>query len=157
MKFLVSKDSASSTLLHTLMSAVVIALLFYLGLDLVLHAFVVGLDMETVSHTLYGYAESFEEPILLETLLLQVHIDLFITLFVLMILTSIYIRLFSKETRPKRIVRSLFIAGMFAPLLLLAAYFWGEFLIYGWLGAFVLWHLQAAYVAVMILKKLFFK
>ncbi|MBT8348128.1 MAG: hypothetical protein HKP62_01610, partial [Sulfurovum sp.] len=94
MKFLVTKDLAHSTLLRYLMGSVVFATLLYLGIDTILHAYVIGLDMNSISVTLLGDAENFVEPILIDSLLLQVHIDLFMTLFALLILSSIYIRLY---------------------------------------------------------------
>ena len=157
MKFLVTKDLAHSTLLTTLMSAVVFVILLYIGFDAVLHAYVIGLDMPSVSVTLFGDAENFVEPILIDSLLLQVHIDLFMTLFAILILSSIYIRLYSSKTMTKWIVHLLFILGMLAPVTLMMAYYAGTLFVVMWLMSFVLWHVLAFIVGIMILKKLLFK
>jgi len=157
MKFLVAKDLAHSTLLNYLMAGVVVAILLYLGLDTVLHAYVIGLDVHSISVTLFGDAENFVEPVLIDSLLLQVHIDLFMTLFALLILSSIYIRLYTDKTMTKWIVHLLFILGMLAPASLLLAYFVSASFVSIWLISFVLWHLLASLVALMILKKLLFK
>lgn len=157
MKFLVTKDLAHSTLLTTLMSAVVFAILLYLGLDVVLHAYVIGLDMASIRVTLFGDEVNFVEPILLDSLLLQVHIDLFMTLFALLILSSIYIRLYSRKAATKWTVHLLFIFGLLAPVMLLFSYFVSPSLIILWLGCFAVWHFLALYVSIMILKKLLFK
>lgn len=157
MKFLVTKDLAHSTLLTTLMSAVVFVILLYIGFDTALHAYVIGLDMPSVSVTLFGDAENFVEPILIDALLLQVHIDLFMTLFTIMILSSIYIRLYSSKTMTKWIVHLLFIFGMLAPVTLMMAYYVGTLFAVMWLISFVLWHVLALIAGIMILKKLVFK
>jgi len=157
MKFLVTKDLAHSTLLSYLMGSVVFAILLYLGLDTVLHAYVIGLDMHSVSVTLFGDAENFVEPVLVDSLLLQVHIDLFMTLFSILILSSIYIRLYSSKVMTKWIVHFLFIMGMLAPVTLILAYFVSALFTAVWLISFVLWHVLASVVAIMILKKLLFK
>ncbi len=157
MKFLVTKDLAHSTLLTYLMSAVVFAILLYLGLDMVLHAYVIGLDMSSIEATLFGDEANFVEPILIDSLLLQVHIDLFMTLFSLLILSSVYIRLYSKKAVIKRTVHLLFISGLLAPVTLLIAYFTAPPLAIVWLITFVGWHLLAVFIAIMILKKLLFK
>ena len=157
MKFLVTKDLAHSTLLTYLMGSVVFAILLYLGLDTVLHAYVIGLDRQSASVTLFGDAENFVEPVLIDSLLLQVHIDLFMTLFALLMLSSIYIRLYAEKVMTKWIVHLLFITGMLAPATLILAYFVGTSFVTMWLVTFILWHLLAAIVAVMILKKLLFK
>ncbi len=157
MKFLVTKDLAHSTLLTYLMGSVVFAILLYLGFDTVLHAYVIGLDIQSASVTLFGDIENFVEPILIDSLLLQVHIDLFMTLFALLILSSIYIRLYSEKVMTKWVVHVLFLTGMLAPVSLILAYFVSESLTAMWLICFVLWHILGAMVAFMILKKLLFK
>ena len=157
MKFLVTKDLAHSTLLTYLMGSVVFAILLYLGLDTVLHAYVIGLDRQSVSVTLFGDVENFVEPVLIDSLLLQVHIDLFMTLFALLILSSIYIRLYSDKEVTKWAVHLLFIMGLLAPVALILAYFVSTVFVGIWLMSFILWHVLAASVAVMILKKLLFK
>lgn len=157
MKFLVTKDLEHSTLLTYLMSAVVFAILLYLGFDAVLHAYVIGSDIQSISLTLFGDAENFVEPVLIDALLLQVHIDLFMTLFAMLILSSIYIRLYSSKAMSKWIVHLLFVFGMMAPITLLFAYFVGALFVPVWLIAFVLWHVMAFMVGIIILKKLLFK
>lgn len=157
MKFLVTKDLAHSTLLTYLMSAVVFIILLYIGFDVALHAYVIGLDMQNISSTLFGDAENFVEPILLDSLLLQAHIDLFMTLFAILILSSIYIRLYSSKAMTKWIVHLLFILGMLAPVTLILAYFADALFVPVWLITFVLWHVLAFLVGIMILKKLLFR
>ncbi|GIT98357.1 hypothetical protein [Sulfurovum sp. TSL1] len=157
MKFLVTKDLAHSTLLRYLMGSVVFVILLYLGFDILLHAYVIGSDMQSVTVTLLGDIENFVEPILIDSLLLQVHIDLFMTLFSLLILASIYIRLYSDKVMTKWVVHLLFIMGMLAPAALLLAYFVSPSFIAMWLISFILWHVLAFIVAIIILKKLLFK
>ena len=157
MKFLVTKDLDHSTLLSYLMGSVAGMILLYLVFDTVLHAYVIGLDTHTISVTLFGDVENFVEPILIDSLLLQVHIDLFTTLFAVMILASIYIRLYSEKSMSKWIVHFLFVLGMLAPITLLLAYFVSESFTLIWLAVFLLWHLLGSVVAMMILKKLLFK
>ncbi len=157
MKFLVSKDLAHSALLGNLMAGVVSALFFYLVLDIALHAYVVGLDVTTLSTTLYGNIEEFVEPILIDTLLLQVHIDLFMTLFSIMIVASIYIRLYSTNVMTKWLVHLLFMLGLLSPILLMVAYFTNVGFIYIWLVSFILGHFLGIVMSLLILKKLLFK
>jgi len=157
MKFLVTKDLAHSTLLTYLMSAVVFAILLYIGLDVILHAYIIGLDRSSIEATLFGDEVNFIEPILIDSLLLQVHIDLFMTLFAILILASIYIRLYANKAMTKWVVHLLFLFGMLAPVMLMLAYFTGPSLSMIWLITFMIWHFLALFVAMMILKKLLFK
>ena len=157
MKFLVTKDLAHSTLLGNLMAGVSIALFFYLGLDVVLHAYVIGSDLTAITNTLYGNVEEFIEPILIDTLLLQVHIDLFMSLFSIMIIASIYIRIYSDKKVTKWLVHILFILGLLAPVFLLVAYFTSIGFVYVWLASFILGHLLGMAMSLRIVKKLLFK
>lgn len=157
MKFLVTKDLEHTTLLAKLMAGVSIALFCYLGLDVVLHGYVLGADATSITTTLYGNAEEFIEPILLDTLLLQVHIDLFMSLFSIMIIASIYIRLYSANVSTKWLVHTLFILGLLAPLGLLIAYFISVGFVYVWIGSFILGHLLGMGMSLGIIKRLLFK
>ncbi len=154
MKFLVSKDAVPTPLLRQLMTAVTVAMLLYLVLDVVLHGYLIGLSPQVAAQTLYGNEEAFVEPILFESLLLQVHIDLFMALVSLLIVVSIYLRMKYKEKVRKGLLHALFLAALAAPLLLIAAYFGGSFWLYGWVGAFYLWHLLALFVGMVALKRL---
>ena len=139
------------------MAGVSVALFFYLGLDTVLHAYVIGSDMLSITNTLYGNVEEFIEPILLDSLLLQVHIDLFMSLFSIMIISSIYIRLYSDKSVTKWLMHMLFILGLLAPLFLMVAYFTSIGFVYAWLVCFGLGHLLGMGMSLRIIKKLLFK
>ena len=139
------------------MAGVAVAIFFYLVLDIVLHAYVIGLDVTSISTTLFGNTEEFIEPVLIDTLLLQVHIDLFMSLFAIMIVASIYIRLKSTKVLTKWLVHTLFILGLLTPLLLMVAYFTNVIFVYLWLGSFILGHFLGMLLSLMIIKRLLFK
>ena len=157
MKFLVTKDLSNSRLLAYLIGAVMFAIILYLVMDVVLHSYVIGLDIPSIQTTLAGNAETFEEPILIDSLLLQVHIDLFMTLFALLILSSVYIRLHDKTALMKIVLHMLFILGLITPLFLLLTYFWSDLFAYAWLGSFFIWHSLALVLALMTFKRLNFR
>jgi len=154
MKFLIKKDAQYSILLKNLLIAVTFMLLLYLILDIFLHYIVWGLDIETMSNTLYGNEETFTEALLLDTLLLQIHSDLFMTIITLMILSSIYMRYFSSLKSTKIFVHLLFLSGILAPIFLLIAYFTSALFLYFWLIFFFTEHLLGIFMASLILKKL---
>jgi len=157
MKFLLNKDLEYSTLIRNLMAGVVFALFFFFLLDIGLHAYVLGLDVPTLSTTLFGNPDEFIEPILIDTLLLQVHIDLFMALFSLMIVASIYIRFHSQKVMTKWLVHALFLLGLLTPVLLMIAYFTNVWFVTMWLVTFILGHLLAMWMSLLILKRLLFK
>lgn len=139
------------------MGSVVFAILLYLVMDVVLHAYVIGSDIAAVKSTLFGNAETFEEPILIDSLLLQVHIDLFMTLFSLLILSSVYIRLHEKTKTLRITVHALFFLGIISPIFLLLAYLWSDVFVYLWIVTFLLWHVWAFLVSLTIFRRLNFK
>jgi uncharacterized membrane protein HdeD (DUF308 family) len=157
MKFLISKDLEYSRLLNTLMVGVNMGLVFYLMLDILLHGYLLGIDLNQIAQTLYGNPEEFIEPILLDTLLLHVHIDLFMSLFTVMIIASIYIRLFDRETRTRWLVHLVFLLNLVAPVLLLVAYFTSVASVYLWGVSFLMGHIFTMSLAIRIVKKLMFK
>ena len=152
-----TKDLSHSRLHAYLMGSVVFAILLYLVMDVVLHAYVIGSDIAAIKSTLFGNAETFEEPILIDSLLLQVHIDLFMTLFALLILTSVYIRLHEKTKTLRMTVHTLFLLGIVTPIFLLLAYFWSEVFVSLWVATFLIWHALAFMVSLMIFRRLNFK
>ncbi len=157
MKFLVTKELSHVALLQNLMVAVCIALFFYLGLDVAVHGYVLGFDVDGILSTLYGNEEEYIESILVDSLLLQVHIDLFMALFSLLILSSIYIRLFAELKSSRYLVHVVLFLGLLSPVLLMLAYFTSEVWAFVWLVSFMLGHLLAVYMSLTIVKKLLIK
>ena len=156
MKFLISKDIEHSRLLTNLMVGVSIALLFYLVLDILLHVYLLGADITSIVNTLYGNVEEFVEPILIDTLLLQVHIDLFMSLFTIMIISTMYIRFYHMQKYTKWLVHSVFILGFISPVFLVIAYYTSVGFVYVWLFSFLLGHFLAMLLALLVIKRLLF-
>lgn len=157
MKFLVTNELKHKTLISTLMLAVSIVLFCYLASDILLHSYVIGSDMHSIASTLYGNEEAFIEPILLDSLLLQVHIDVFMSLISIMILASIYIRFYSDRAATKWFVHSVFLLNLLAPILLIIAFFTSMSFAYLWVVSFLLGHGLAMFMALAIIKRLWFK
>jgi len=157
MKFLVTKDLAYSALLKNLIVGVCIALFFYFILDIVLHGYVIGFEFEDIIATLYGNTEEFIEPILIDSLLLQVHMDLFMSLLAVMTIASIYIRLFSTKKMTKWLVHSFFLLSLLSPIILMVAYLTSKIFVILWIGGFLAGHFLAMVMTVMIIKKLLLK
>ncbi len=153
MKFLVTKDTQATGLLRFLMGGLLAAVLLYLPMDAALHGLQLGFAPANVGATLYGNEEAFIEPILLDALLLQVHIDLFMTLFVVLILSAIIVRLMETKRTKRVLLHLLGTTGLLMPLLLLGAYLFGTVVLYSWIGVFVFWHLFAFGLSIVLLKK----
>ena len=156
MKFLVTKELTQTPYLKYLIAVLSFFILVFLQTDIALHHTQIGLVLEEAVATLLGNEETFEEPILLSTLMLQVHIDLFLSMFILLTLLAMYIRLFGKEKSTKTWIHLLFTLGLASPLLLLLAFMLKmQVFIMLWLVVFFLWHSFAFYLALKIIWKLF--
>jgi len=153
MKFLVTKDTQASGLLRFLMGGLLAAVLLYLPMDILLHGLQLGFTPADVKATLYGDEAAFLEPILLDTLLLQVHIDLFMTLFVVLILSAMIVRLMERKQTKRVLLHLLGTTGLMMPMLLLSAYFFGSAVLHIWIGVFLFWHLVAFCVSIALLRK----
>jgi len=156
MKFLISKDRKPSVLLKLLMANVMVAILFYILLDIFLHAYILGFDIATVKANIFGDEENFIEPILLETLLLQVHIDIFMSLIAVMILSSVYIRYHSEQKQSKIFVHLFLFSALVSPIILLLSFFTNMMLVYLYIFMYALWHILAFIMASLNLKRLWF-
>ena len=155
MKFLVTKELSKSPFLRYLMGTLTLFILIFLVTDIMLHHYQIGLTLETVTATLFGNEEAFIEPILLPALLLQVHIDLFLSMFILLILAAMYIRLYEKCERAYIWIHMLFLSGLVAPLLLLGNYFISQSMgIVVWIAIFYLWHGVAFLLSLKVLWRL---
>ena len=155
MKFLVTHDLKKVPLLRYLILFVTLFILFFLVSDVALHHTQIGLTLEKVTSTLYGNEERFEEPILLGSLLLTVHIDWFFSMLVVLTLLAIYIRLYEKSKSTKKWIHLFSFLGIFTPLLLLLSFLIkSKVLVVAWIGMFTLWHIVAFYLGVKSLLKL---
>ena len=155
MKFLVTKELEDSLFLKYLLGVLTLFVLLFLVTDILLHHYQIGLTLDKAVTTLHGNEETFEEPVLFSTLLLQVHIDLFLSMFILLILSAMFIRLYEKSEHTKVWIHLLFISGFLAPLLLLLSYFLENSMgIALWVALFSIWHSIAFYLCVKIVWKL---
>ena len=152
MRFLVSNELKDSPVWRMVLLGLGFFILLFLILDLFLHHYQIGLDLDSAQHTLFGDEATFEEPILIGALLLVVHIDLFTSMFILLLLGALYIRLFENDKNVKVYLHFLFFSGLVAPLMLLGVYLTGKGVAL-WIGLFLFWHLLAFFMTLRIVGR----
>ena len=152
MKFLVTKELEQNRLLTLQVLWLTASLTLFLFSDMILHHYQVGLTPAQALETILGNEEAFLEPMLLTALLERIHIDIFISMIILMLLVVIYIRL--GKDRKNKMIHLAFLSAILAPVSLLLGYFYGEVFVFIWLGLFVLWHVCALYFSAIIFRKL---
>ena len=143
MKFLATKELKDNSFLRYLLYGLLGFSILFLILDLVIHHLQIGLLFTDALATVLGDEEAFIEPILIESLLLTIHIDLFFSMLLLLILASIYIRVSKENQPPKILLHGLFLSALLAPIFLLIGYFTGAFGVFAWVVLFIIWHLLA--------------
>jgi len=155
MQFLITNDLDKTPFLKYLMVMLTFFVVLFVALDIALHHYHIGLTVESAMQTLHGNEEAFIEPILFPALLLQVHIDLFLSMFVLLLLAAMYIRLYTKAESTYLWVHFLFITAFLSSLLLLINYFYPYPAgMLAWIILFYIWHVIALYLSFKIWYKL---
>lgn len=116
-----------------------------------------GIFFKTIKDTVYGNAEEFLDPIDYSVFLEFWHMEIFFTMFIVFILSTIFIRLFSTQKIFLRILNSLMISALLSLSFLPLSYFYHfDFLIYGFVLSFWSWHLIAILISILSLKRLYF-
>lgn len=155
MKFTLVKELRDDALMRPLLAGLLLFMLAFLPSELLLEAERTGVTPETAAVTLYGDAENFMDPLPAETLLEQLHAKLFFTMFTLLTLGAVYIRLMGPGRFKTVPLHLTLLAALAEPPLLLLAYYRGEAYLLPWLGAFWLWHAGAFVLALVSLGLLF--
>ena len=144
MKFLnKAKALEKNPLLRLLMLFLIVTLLLFLLSDMILHHYQIGLSLSQATETIVGNEEDFTEPMLFDTLLEHVHIDLFSSMTTLMLLAVIWIRL--HPLKKQYLIHLAFLSLIGTQMALLSS-FYTSFAIPLWIGLFLLWHGVAFYM-----------
>lgn len=146
MKFLATKDLRENVFLKNLIAGLLVFIILFLGSDLLLHHLQIGLTFSDALSSILGDEEAFIEPILLESLVLTAHIDLFFSMLLLLCLTAISTRVSNGCNPSKTLFHSLYISAILAPVFLIIGYFLGAIAVKIWVVLFIIWHLLALYL-----------
>lgn len=152
MKFLITKELKDNSLLRLLVTLLVSFFMLFLALNIVLHHYQIGLNLDKAMESIIGDADNFIEPILFDILIERVHIDIFISMILLTLLVIIYIRV---EKKPKNIfIHIVFLSNIFSNISFILGYYYGEIFIILWIGLFLLWHIFSFYISFIIVREL---
>ncbi len=152
MRFLITKELKDNKLLKLLIISLVSFFILFLILDVLLHHYQIGLSISSATETILGNEENFIEPIIFDALLERVHIDIFISMILITLITLIYIRVDKKAYNI--LIHLLFISAIISQIILILSYYYGDLLVISWILLFLLWHLLAFYICFIILWKL---
>ena len=146
-----SKEFDKNPLLKKLILFLVLSLLLYLGFDVLLHHHQIGLTLNMATDTILGNEEEFLDSILFNSLLERVHADTLSAIITLMLLAVILIRL--NPTSKQKAIHLSFITAILSQITLLLAPSMPLFITI-WIMFFLLWHLLAFLMGLIIIWKL---
>jgi hypothetical protein len=153
MKFLNKpKELESNPLLKLLMLFLVLTLMLFLLSDILLHHYQIGLNLPQATETLMGNEENFTDPILFDSLLERVHIDILTSMISIMLVSVILIRLNPKANEYS--IHLAFTTAIFTQIALLLA-FYNAIFISIWITLFILWHLTLFYMSIITVWRLY--
>ncbi len=154
MRFTLIKDLSK----HTQMRALLLGMLFFLTLfllvDIAIKDTLIGLNLESISSTLYGNEEEYIEGINEGTLLEMIHADIFFMMMSLTLLSSIYTRVMGGSKTTNRLISVLFISALATLGFLLLAFYTSALFINAYIFTFALWHTIALLFSIVSFKKL---
>jgi magnesium-transporting ATPase (P-type) len=139
-----------------LLNGLLISIILYLVFDIFLKDHTLGLNIQTVSTTLFGNADEFLDPMNKSVFLEFIHMQIFFLMMLLLTLSAVFIRLFSKKKNTVLFMNLLMFFGILSPITLAAAYFYSSEFISIYLLCFFSWHIIALYMALKSLWELNF-
>jgi len=155
MKFTVSKDLRKNIVMRNLLIAFSIITLLFLALDITAKTLRFGASISEIKANILGNEEEFLEPLSMISALEILHLDLFLAIILLLMISSIFMRVDAK-----------FKAGLLSSTMLFSiisfssffgALFFGELFVTISVVTFILWHLGAAWIVLISLIWLFKK
>jgi len=154
MKFLVSKDIHSNPNFSLLLGLYSLMMLFYFIGDLFYFANFFGSTVNEVLFTLKGNPDEFIEPLSLLSLLEYFHISLFLAILAMFTTMAIILRIRLSRIHKRAIITLSMFSLLLSFLSLAGAYFFSDFLAYGFAFFTVIWHMMGLYALSIILFKL---
>jgi hypothetical protein len=146
------KELINNPLLKQLMLFLVVVLMLFLLSDIALHHYQIGLTLNQTTETIMGNEENFTDPILFDSLLERLHIDILTSMLTLMLLAVILIRLTPKAKQYT--IHIAFISAILTQFSLLLSFYFKPFILI-WIGLFILWHLVAFQMSIKSIWRLY--
>ncbi|MFT7859764.1 MAG: hypothetical protein ABXS93_02385 [Sulfurimonas sp.] len=157
MKFTLVKDLKEDPIMKPILGSLLSFSLLYLIADFFVKNSTLGIFVDTVKNTFYGNAQEFLDPIDYSVFLEFWHTEIFFTMFVVFLLSTVFIRLFHSQKTFLWILNGFMLSALFSLIFLALSYFFHiEFFIYGFLFGFWCWHIIAIWISLVSLKRLYF-
>ncbi len=139
-----------------LLNGLLIFIILYLIFDIFVKNHTLGLNIQTISTTLFGNADEFLDPMNKSVFLEFIHMQIFFLMMLLLTLSAVFIRLLHKKTNTIVSMNLLMFFGLLTPITLLGAYFYAPTLLHIYVVCFFAWHSIAFYMSIKSLWELNF-
>lgn len=154
MRFTLLKNLKQESAMKPIMVSLLVFMLLYLILDLFVKEANFGLSYNSVLSTLYGDEDEFIDPMSKALFLEFIHVEIFLTMMVLLTLNAIFAR-FIKESRLNfYAIHGVMISALLSFISLGIAYFFSPTVVHLYIFTFFLWHGFAFYMILFSLWKL---
>ncbi len=157
MRFTLVKELRTDPLMRPLLNGVLIFIVAFLFVDIFLKYERTGIDVATISNTLYGNEEEFADPISEQFFLELLHAEIFFIMMTLLTLSAIYARLAPIKRRMLIVINVISLAAISEVVMFVLAYYVGSLFIYIWIVSFWTWHIGAIFVSTLSLFYLNFQ
>lgn len=156
MKFTLVKDLKKDPLMRPIISSVLLFSLIYLISDFFVKQSSFGLLPSDITNTLFGNEDEFLDPISKDIFLEFWHVEIFFTMMIVFILSTIHIRVSKASKNSIFSVNILMISSILSLVVLPLSYFISLIFIEIYVVLFFIWHSFAIISSLISLKALNF-
>ena len=157
MKFLVVKNLKKEKQFKPIIAGLLLFMLLYVISDFFVKSHSLGLDTSSLSNSLFGNEEEYLEPMPTSVFLEMWHIEIFLTMMLLLSLGAVFSRFSSDSIFNQRVLHSTMIAALFSLVFLAVAFFFEASFTLAYLITFYLSRMGILYMAIFSLKSLYAK
>lgn len=142
--------------MRPILSGLLLFTLLYLVADVFVLKGSFGLFFAEIQNTLYGNMDEYIDPMSNSSFLEFIHTQIFFMMMILLTLSAVFIRLFSKALSSLIIVNILMISALSTLILLVLSYYVNQEFIVIYIITFFIWHVLAFVMSALSLWSLNF-
>lgn len=156
MRFTLIKDLKEDSSMRPILSGLLLFTLLYLVADVFVLKGSFGLFFAQIQNTLYGNMDEYIDPMSNSLFLEFIHSQIFFMMMILLTLSAVFIRLFSKTRFSLVLVNLLMFSALCSLVMLALSYYVSQEFIVAYIITFFIWHVLAFVMSALSLWSLNF-
>lgn len=156
MRFTLIKDLKEDSSMGPILSGLLLFTLLYLVADVFVLKGSFGLFFAQIQNTLYGNMDEYIDPMSNSLFLEFIHSQIFFMMMILLTLSAVFIRLFSKTRFSLVLVNLLMFSALCSLVMLALSYYVSQEFIVAYIITFFIWHVLAFVMSALSLWSLNF-